>query len=58
MRRKISSLASPVKFHDSDVGPKGPAPFLENIIKRFLSKMGYTSEEINKLEDNGIIGKS
>ena len=23
-----------------------------------LSKMGYTEEEIHKLEDNGIIGKS
>ena len=25
---KYLSLASPVKFHDSDVGPKGPAPLL------------------------------
>ena len=55
---KYLSLASPVKFHDSDVGPKGPAPLLGEHNKEILSKMGYTEEEINKLEDNGIIGKS
>jgi Predicted acyl-CoA transferases/carnitine dehydratase len=54
---KYLSLASPVKFHDSDVGPKGPAPLLGEHNKEILSEMGYSIEEINKLEENGIIGK-
>ena len=55
---KYLSLASPVKFHDSDVGPKGPAPLLGEHNKEILTEMGYSKEEINKLEENGIIGKS
>ena len=55
---KYLSLASPVKFHDSDVGPKGPAPRLGEHNKEILSEMGYSIEEINKFEENGIIGKS
>ena len=55
---KYKSLASPVKFHDSDVGPKGPAPKLGEHNKEILTNLGYTSEQIKDMEKNGIIGKS
>ena len=47
-----------MKFHDSDVGPKGPAPKLGEHNKEILTNLGYTSEQIKDMEKNGIIGKS
>ena len=54
---KYRSLASPVKFHDTDDGPKGPAPKLGEHNSEILSGIGFTKEEIQEMIKEGIIGK-
>ena len=55
---KYRSISAPVKFHNSDDGPKGPAPTLGQHNKEILGEMGFTKEDINKMIKDGIIGKS
>lgn len=51
-----STVSSPVKFHNSDDGPKGPAPKLGQDNFEVLKGLGINEEEINNLIDNGIVG--
>ena len=51
-----STVSSPVKFHNSDDGPKGPAPKLGQDNIEVLKGLGINEDEINKLIDNGIVG--
>ena len=51
-----STVSSPVKFHNSDDGPKGPAPKLGQDNFEVLKGIGINEEEINSLIDDGIVG--
>ena len=51
-----STVSSPVKFHKSDDGPKGPAPKLGQDNFEVLKGLGIDEEEINNLIDDGIVG--
>jgi len=51
-----STVSSPVKFHNSDDGPKGPAPKLGQDNFEVLKGLGINEEEINNLIDDGIVG--
>ena len=51
-----STVSSPVKFHNSDDGPKGPAPKLGQDNFEVLRGLGINEEEINNLIDSGIVG--
>ena len=51
-----STVSSPVKFHNSDDGPKGPAPKLGQDNFEVLKGIGINEEEINNLIDDGIVG--
>ena len=47
-----STVSSPVKFHNSDDGPKGPAPKLGQDNFEVLKGIGINEEEINNLIDD------
>ena len=51
-----STVSSPVKFHNSDDGPKGPAPKLGQDNFEVLKGLGINEEEINNLIEDGIVG--
>ena len=51
-----STVSSPVKFHNSDDGPKGPAPKLGQDNFEVLKGLGINEDEINNLIDDGIVG--
>ncbi len=51
-----STVSSPVKFHNSDDGPKGPAPKLGQDNFEVLKGIGINEKEINNLIDDGIVG--
>ena len=51
-----STVSSPVKFHNSGDGPKGPAPKLGQDNFEVLKGLGINEEEINNLIDSGIVG--
>jgi crotonobetainyl-CoA:carnitine CoA-transferase CaiB-like acyl-CoA transferase len=51
-----STVSSPVKFHNSDDSPKGPAPKLGQDNFEVLKGLGINEEEINNLIDDGIVG--
>jgi len=51
-----STVSSPVKFHNSDDGPKGPAPKLGQDNFEVLKGLGINEKEINNLIDDGIVG--
>ena len=51
-----STVSSPVKFHNSDDGPKGPAPKLGQDNIEVLKGLGINEDEINNLIDDGIVG--
>ena len=53
-----TTVSSPVKFHNSDDGPKGPAPKLGQDNFEVLKGLGINEEEINDLINNGIVGIS
>ena len=51
-----STVSSPVRFHNSDDGPKGPAPKLGQDNFEVLKDLGINEKEINNLIDDGIVG--
>ena len=51
------TVSSPVRFHNSDDGPKGPAPKLGQDNFKVLNELGIGSDEINSLIDEGVVGK-
>ena len=51
------TVSSPVRFHNSDDGPKGPAPKLGQDNFRVLNELGIGNNEINSLIDEGVVGK-
>ena len=53
-----STVSSPVRFHNSDDGPKGPAPKLGQDNFEVLESIGINEDQINELIDRGIVGKS
>ena len=55
-KQNYSTVSSPVKFHNSDDGPKGPAPKLGQDNFEVLKGIGINEEEINNLIDDGIVG--
>ena len=52
-----TTVSSPVRFHNSDDGPKGPAPKLGQDNFKVLNELGIGSDEINSLIDEGVVGK-
>ena len=53
-----STVSSPVRFHNSDDGPKGPAPKLGQDNFEVLKSIGINEDQINELIDRGIVGNS
>lgn len=53
-----STVSSPVRFHNSDDGPKGPAPKLGQDNFEVLKSIGINEDQINELIDRGIVGSS
>ena len=53
-----STVSSPVRFHNSDDGPKGPAPKLGQDNFEVLKSIGINEDQINELIDKGIVGNS
>ena len=53
-----STVSSPVRFHNSDDGPKGPAPKLGQDNFEVLKSIGIKEDQINELIDRGIVGNS
>ena len=53
-----TTVSSPVRFHNSDDGPKGPAPKLGQDNFEVLKSIGINEDQINELIDRGIIGSS
>ena len=53
-----TTVSSPVRFHNSDDGPKGPAPKLGQDNFEVLKSIGINEDQINELIDRGIIGNS
>ena len=53
-----STVSSPVRFHNSDDGPKGPAPKLGQDNFEVLKSIGINQDQINELIDRGIVGNS
>jgi crotonobetainyl-CoA:carnitine CoA-transferase CaiB-like acyl-CoA transferase len=51
------TVSSPVKFHNSDDGPKGPAPKLGQDNFQVLGELGINDDEINSLINDGIVGQ-
>tara|TARA_B100000003_G_C10910340_1_gene362928 strand:+ start:259 stop:1476 length:1218 start_codon:yes stop_codon:yes gene_type:complete len=53
-----TTVSSPVRFHNSDDGPKGPAPKLGQDNSEVLKSIGINEDQINELIDRGIVGNS
>ena len=53
-----STVSSRVRFHNSDDGPKGPAPKLGQDNFEVLKSIGINEDQINELIDRGIVGNS
>ena len=53
-----TTVSSPVRFHNSDDGPKGPAPKLGQDNFEVLKSIGINEDQINELIDRGIMGNS
>jgi len=53
-----TTVSSPVRFHNSDDGPKGPAPKLGQDNFEVLKSIGINEDQINELIDRGIVGNS
>ena len=53
-----TTVSSPVRFHNSDDGPKGPAPKLGQDNFEVLKSIGINEDQINELIDSGIVGNS
>ena len=51
------TVSSPVRFHNSDDGPKGPSPKLGQDNFKVLNELGIGNNEINSLIDEGVVGK-
>ena len=51
------TVSSPVRFHNSDDGPKGPAPKLGQDNFKVLNELGIGNNEIISLIDEGVVGK-
>lgn len=48
-------LNTPVHLEDTDIGPKGPSPELGQHTEEVLLEMGYSWEDITRLQDSGAI---
>ena len=48
-------LNTPVHLEDTDIGPKSAAPELGQHTEEVLLEQGYTWEDINRLQDMGVI---
>ena len=53
-----TTVSSPVRFHNSDDGPKGTAPKLGQDNLEVLKRIGLNEDQINELIDKGIVGNS
>jgi len=53
-----TTVSSPVRFHNSDDGPKGPAPKLGQDNFEVLKSIGINEDQINELIDRGVVGNS
>ena len=48
-------LNTPVHLEDTDIGPKSPSPELGQHTEEVLLEMGYSWEDITRLQDSGAI---
>ena len=48
-------LNTPVHLEDTDIGPKGPSPELGQHTEEVLLEMGYSWDDITRLQDSGAI---
>ena len=54
----IRQIGFPIKFSHTPGEIQSHAPILGEHTEEFLSQLGYTSEDINKFRDSGVIGNS
>ena len=47
-------LNTPIRLEGSQVGPRGPAPELGQHTEEVLLELGYSWDDINRLQDRGI----
>jgi len=52
----MKTLASPVRFHGADDGPKGPSPLAGQHTDEVLLEAGYSADEIEKLKVAEVAG--
>ncbi len=52
----IRTVRAPMRFGNTDVGPKGPAPMLGEHTDEILASLGLTDDEIGKLRSGGAVG--
>lgn len=48
-------LNTPIHLEDTDIGPKSPSPELGQHTEEVLLEMGYTWDDITRLQDSGAI---
>ena len=51
------TVASPLRFHTADVGPRAPAPALGADTRAVLSAAGYDADEIDGLIADGAVAE-
>lgn len=49
------SVRIPMRFHDADVGPRGPAPLVGAHTRDVLSEAGFSAAEIDALTTSGVV---
>lgn len=53
---RMETIDTPIRFGESQVGVRGPAPELGQHTEEVLLEHGYSWEEIGRLRDSGAIG--
>lgn len=53
---KLETIATPVRFSESHVAVRGPAPELGQHTEEVLLEQGCTWEDIERLRDSGVVG--
>lgn len=53
-----STVNIPMRFANTEVGPRGPSPTIGEHTTEILSEFGFDNDAINKLKDAGTVGGS
>lgn len=55
-RGSYRSVRAPMRFHNADVQPRGPAPELGQHSREVLGDAGFAADEIDALVRDGVVG--